>query len=345
MLVEVMAITKIGARWLKMFGKLSPESKERILNANLLKDENSFLRNFERGTDNIISKLNYISSPVGSYAPDTLNLAERQAQSALHQALQAGDRVAIQRNSRVLQNIRDPSRDMRFLQDIPDKDIGQVRIDPFRRIIHSENFTSMKAFEDFLGRSIPMPYGNDLGMLKAIMRRHEALEAVSTEKAWNNYVKNMTRYDQAELGNIRNAVNDFKSFRKINNLPITANHRSDFRKLYKDFYAKDSLIRALANVKNTGYLRNRSNNKLRTSHVNMDVLLEERRLLDRIPYDNNGGIKLIREIRNKEYEYLNNAGNYNSASKVPFDKRNARIVRKNTGKPFQVGNENWFAKR
>lgn len=149
-------------------------------------------------------------------------------------------------------------------------------------------------------------------MLRAIQNRHEADEAMAAFKAQlrlaNNYKKSkktIVQNAKKQMPHLK-ATGDGMIFSVVSGEPAWV---------------------AQLNTKHTGQLLGKGPKGTFqiNNHGDIDVLTKERKLMDRIPYRQNKGLRHWQRVRRMtgETQYLNNSGGYNPNSLERYNKANA----------------------
>lgn len=288
-----MAITKTGqqlvkeaaTRWKDFIQNMSKANRNRIINSGVVKTQDAYIDGINRGTVNIINRYGYTRGNVAGLTPAQIAKNKAQVQADRAKALAKNDQIGADRNlnAQAHQNF-DPNYGINPLANPANHNSwdGMSTV-PYWKAIYTKGAT--------IPNEIKSPEGQRL--FNALANRHEAYEAIAAEKAYANYLKNPQRGDRRAIRLAKKLEPSYQNLTDqeiLTRLPIAD--------------------RAALNIKTTGQLR--SNLALRpvAGHLNIDVLGKERKLLDTFPYKDNGGYKFFQKIRDREYEYMDRAGDY-----------------------------------
>lgn len=168
-------------------------------------------------------------------------------------------------------------------------------------------------------------------LYRELVTRHELLETIAIEKFLQKYYKNPDRYNARILRNFEQAYPAKKGKHTL------ATIEKSLPDSTKALYGIKHPAKLVPDGKNKIY------DNLLSNHVNMNVLYNERKLLDRLPHPQNPAVHEVYRKRygTGEYQYLDNAGRLgdpklNVSPQERFNKKNARELIKNRKNPVFV---------
>lgn len=323
-----MAITKTGgllikeavARWKDFIQNMSKANRSRIINEGVAKSEEAYINGMNRGTINIVNRHGYTRGNIDGLTPEQASKAKATTQAQYAKAQMQNDQGAMDRNALALANQRtgyyfgpnplcNPKR--------PAIWTGASTLG-YGKTIHTK------------GMQLPNSVITDEGkrFLNAVLNRHEAYEAISAEKAMQRYFKDPAKGDRRAIARLKASNPALKGL-------------SDQQILS---YFPDLETRAIYGIKTPGRFSSSSGSPA-GSHLSMDVLGKERKLLDTFAYKENDGYKHFRNsVRRREYNYMDRAGEYKPGTFERYNRNNfKRMASKiKPGVPVRLRrNETW----
>lgn len=289
-----MAITKTGeqfikeavARWKDFIQNMSAANRNRLINSGVVKPQNAYINGINRGTVNILNRYGYTRGNVAGFTPEQVARNKARIQADRVKAVTQNDQIAASRNldAQAQQKFNpEYGKNPHINQANPDSWDGMSTIPHWKAIY-------------IKGAIFPSEVKSSEGqkLFNALANRHEAYEAIAAEKAYSNYLKNPQKGDKL-------AINTARQLDPLGTSSITDQQLIGAMPIGN---------RAMAGIKTPGRLKSNFSRFPRSSHINIDVLGKERKLMDTFPYKDNDGYYFLRNMRNREYEYMDRAGEY-----------------------------------
>lgn len=289
-----MAITKTGeqlikeavTRWKDFIQNMSAANRNRIINSGVVKSQDTYINGINRGTVNILNRYGYTRGNVSGFTPEQIVRNKARVQKDRAEALSRNDQIGANRNldAQANQNFNPNYGKNPLASSINGDSWDGMATVPYWKAVYTKGA--------ILPHEIKSTEGQRL--FNALANRHEAYEAVAAEKAYSKYLMNPQKGDKLAIHIARQTdplgTASFTDQQLIGVMPIGN--------------------RAMAGIKTPGRFVSNFVGRPVSSHINIDVLDKERKLMDTFPYKDNDGYKFFRNMRKKEYEYMDRAGDY-----------------------------------
>lgn len=287
-------ITKTGeqlikegvARWKDFIQNLSKADRGRLINSGVAKSEDAYINGINRGTVNILKRYGYTRGNINGLTPAQANKAKSVTQAQYTTAQAQNNQIGTARNLDALNFQKsDPNFGLNPLASPinPTSYDGAATV-AYGKTIHTKGITPPKEVVTDNGQKL----------FNALVNRHEVYEAIAAERAYVNYLKNPQKGDRRAVATAR----------KVN--PLATASLTDQQILA----ALPLGNKAAAGIKTPGRLLSNIAKRPVNGHINIDVLGKERKLIDTFPYKDNDGYDYFRKMRNREYQYMDRAGDY-----------------------------------
>lgn len=332
-----------------MFVTLSPESKYRILAAGLGKSKAEIIAGIKRGNQNIARKNGGVFADVKAATPEQIAQAKALNQEMLADAIRRGDKTEQGIIEKVLANLEKSdgmnpikkqqmdsySTTAKASKNPLDKlyvwgknygikrsnDYAYMGTDPSTRLIYTE------------ASKVAIPKNKEEEELfKALLARHEALELVETNRLLRMEARNPEAFKERAKRGTANFYDNWIRVGKEKYGPVIEKPALENKNRVLNSLEENNInsqrIMAGNPYSGAGYIKETGDQL--GSHVDANVLIKERKTVDRLPFLFSEGAEKMHNLRalSGELELMDTAGGYAKGTPGRFNKVHARRFRK-----------------